>query len=91
MVAESNPEENEKQPTVLSLSSTLVCRRGMLCGYVCAGMSVTLLIILSESTVLVECGYNSSVFYWPDGICLTDFIIPQKMLHSFLIFTEKTY
>lgn len=91
MVAESTPEENEKQPTVLSLYSTLVCRRGMLCGYVCAGMSVTLLIILSESTVLVECGYNSSVFYWPDGICLTDFIIPQKMLHSFLIFTEKTY
>lgn len=90
MVAESNPEENEKL-MVLSLSSTLVCGRGMLCGYVCAVMSVTLFIVLSESTMLVEGGYNSAVFYWPDGICSTDFIIPQKMLHSFLIFTEKTY
>lgn len=62
----------------------------MLC-YVCAGMSVVLFIILSESAVMVACGYNSAVFYRPDGIGLVDFIIPQKMLYSFLIFTEKTY
>lgn len=91
MVAESNPEENEKQPIVLSLSSELVCRWGMLCCYVCAGMSVVLFIMLSESAVMVACGYNSAVFYQPDGIGLVDFIIPQKMLYSFLIFAEKTY